>query len=90
MRDAYYSIEIILVVKNLSGKITTSYFNFRKMRNLNRNVLKFCLRGIGSLQHKLLSVKMGRAPTVWSIFKIELTNFAEWLDVDYWEQKKAR
>lgn len=89
-RDAYYSIEVILVVKNLNGKITTSYFKFRKMRKLNRSVLKFCLRDIGDLQYKLISIKMGRAATTWRIFKIELTNFAEQLDVETIGNRKIK
>lgn len=90
MRDAYDPTEVILVVKNLNGKITTSYFKLRKMRKLNKNALKFCLRDKGSLQYRLISIEMGRAATVWSIFKIELTNFVECLDVETIGNRKKK
>lgn len=64
MRDPYYSTEVILAVKNLNGKITTSYFKFRKIRKLNRSVLKCCLRDTRSLQYELISIKMRGGATV--------------------------
>ena len=33
---------------------------------------------------------MGRAATVWSILKIELTNFVEWLDVETIGNRKKK